>query len=52
MAYVKDAGVGADGLVLVVDAGIADGHVIARELNHFGAQRQVLLCKGSGLHVV
>jgi hypothetical protein len=50
MADVEDPGVTADGLVLVVDAGIADGHVIAREFDHFGAKCGMERSEGRALH--
>jgi hypothetical protein len=50
VADVENPGIGANGLVFVVDAGVADGHVIACKFGHFGAERQVELRERRTLH--
>src|SRR5260221_3266613 len=52
MAYVEDTRVGADGLVFVVDAGVADGHVITCKFCHLSAKCEAFARERTALHLV
>ena len=52
VAHVEHARTLAHGQVFVVDARELDGHVVARELGHFGSGGDVILGKYGGFHKV
>ena len=50
MAHVEEPDMGTDGMVLVHDTAILDGHLPAREVNKFGAAGTMLLDERSLPH--
>jgi hypothetical protein len=50
MAHIEEPDMGADGMVLVHDTTVLDGHLPTREVDKFGAACTMLLDEGSLLH--
>jgi len=50
MAYIKDAGIPANCSMLIIDAGIGDGHIVAGEFRHFRTKGNMFIGKGSAFH--
>jgi hypothetical protein len=51
MAHIENTGIVSYCVVFVVDSGIGDGHVIASEFGHPGAECNMFCCEGSWFHM-
>ncbi len=50
MAYIKDAGIPANCSMLIIDAGIGNGHIVTGEFRHFRTKGNMFIGKGRIFH--